>query len=301
MVEVWFFYIITSVIFWGLNAIIDKVVLTKHLNAFSYSIAYIPARLIVLVGILLFVPINFNSNFFYLAFAAGILSVCGYYLYAFAMKREEASRISALTSLYPAFVAVLAAVFLNEIFSIKSYAGILLVILGAVLISYRRKTGNAQKMIPFAIILIVIGTNGFYGIEQTISKISLNYYQFWQFFAIYSISSLLMTFPPLVIPHFRNSFVKELMGLKRNMIFLLLFSSTIWILGVALFFYSASLGPVTLVSTLSITSPFLTLLFTIALSKFWPKILKEEIDRKTVALKLFSIALIFLGTYLIMA
>jgi|SRR3989344_3788146 len=297
MVEVWFFYILAAVAIFGFNAIVDKIILTRHLNSFSYLVTGIPSKLAYMVAIMLFVPIDFNSPYFRLAFIAGALGVIGYYLYAFAMKREEASRISALTSLYPVFVAILAAIFLKEIFSIQSYVGIILMIFGATLISYKR--GKFYKLIPFAVIFIAVAANIFWGVEQVISKISLNSYAFWQFNAAYLMGILFMTIPSLGVPHFRKNLVKEFKKLNRNTILLLAFSTAIWFVGIVLFFYAATLGPITLVSTLSITAPFAVLLFTILLSVFWPKILKEEIDRKTVTLKLFAIVLIFLGTYLI--
>jgi drug/metabolite transporter (DMT)-like permease len=297
MVEVWFFYIISAVVIFGFNAIVDKIILTKHLNSFSYLVAGVPAKLAYIVGIVFFVPIDFNSFLFYLSFAAGALGVLGYYAYAFAMKREEASRISALTSLYPVFVAILAAIFIYEIFSITTYAGIVLMVLGATLISYKRT--KFYRLIPAVVIVIAVLANVFWGIEQVMSKIVLQSYQFWEFSAAYMMGVIFMTIPSLAVPHFRKNLIKEFKKLPRNTILLITFSSSIWFIGIALFFYSVSLGPITLVSTLSITSPFAVLLLTLLLSKFWPKILKEEIDRKTVTLKLLAIVLIFLGTYLI--
>jgi len=297
MVEVWFLYVISAVLIWGINSIVDKVMLTKYLNSFSYLLLFIPASVILLIGTLLFVPINFNPTPFYFAFFGGAIAVIGYYLYAIVMKKEEASRVAALTSLYPAFVAVLAAFIVNELFSLQTYVGIAIMILGAVLISYKRV--SLKKMIPLTIILIIIGTNFAYAFEQTISKFSLEFYTLWQFFAIYTAGRIFMVLPSMAVPSFCKNFVRELKSLNRNIYILLAFSSTFWLLGVIFFFYAASLGPITLVSTISITSPFVTLLAVLVISKFWPKILKEEIDRKTVSLKLVAIVLIFLGTYLI--
>src|SRR3990172_497707 len=149
MVEVWFFYIISAVAIFGFNAIVDKIILTRHLNSFSYLVAGIPSKVVYLVAIMFFVPLDFTSPSFYLAFLAGFLGVLGYYAYAFAMKKEEASRISALTSLYPLFVAIFAAIFLNEFFSAQSYVGIIFMILGATMISYKRS--KFHKIIPFVI------------------------------------------------------------------------------------------------------------------------------------------------------
>ena len=75
--------------------------------------------------------------------------------------------------------------------------------------------------------------------------------------------------------------------------------SIMWSLGITFLFYAASLGPITLASTIGLISPLFTLAFAILITKYLPKVLREEIDRKTVALKLVAIVLIFFGTYLI--
>lgn len=297
MVEVWFFYILSALGIWGFNTVVDKIVLTRHLNSFSYLVAYIPAKMAYLVAILLVIPINFNSSAFYLTFIAGMIGILGYYAYAFAMKREEASRIAALTSLYPLFVAVLAAVFINEIFSPIAYVGIALMIFGTALISYKRT--KFYKFVPISVIAIAVLANAFWGTEQTMSKISLFSFNVWEFMAVYLMGNLFMTVPSFIIPHFRKNVVSELKGLDRNTVVLIAISTSVWFWGIVLFFYAASIGPITLVSTLSIVAPFVALLFTIIVTRLWPHLLKEEIDRKTVALKLLAVVLIFLGTYLI--
>jgi drug/metabolite transporter (DMT)-like permease len=52
-----------------------------------------------------------------------------------------------------------------------------------------------------------------------------------------------------------------------------------WSLGIVFFFYAASLGPVTLVSTMSLISPLFTLFFATLITKYLPKVLEEEIFR----------------------
>jgi drug/metabolite transporter (DMT)-like permease len=108
-----------------------------------------------------------------------------------------------------------------------------------------------------------------------------------------------MILPSLAVPSFRKTFVGEFKKLKRNVVFVIAFSSGFWLLGAIFFFYAASSGPITLVSTISIISPFATLLFAALITKRWPKILKEEIDSVTFSLKLISILLIIFGVYLI--
>jgi drug/metabolite transporter (DMT)-like permease len=286
-----------SVIFFGFTTIVDKLMLEERLSSFSYFAAFVPPALVFCVCVLLFVPTGVSSFPCTIAFVAGLISAGGYFFYALSIRREEASRIAALTSLAPAFVAVLALFLVGEIFSVQSYTGVVLMILGSALISYKRN--YAKKMIPVSLALILLATNLFYGVEQTISKISLDQLSFPTFLMMFMFGRILIVFPGLAVRSVRRKFVSEVRGLGRNFGLALILGSVTWTLGVILFFYGASLGPITLVSAASLITPLFTLFFAILVTKYLPRVLQEEIDRKTVALKFLAIILIILGTYFI--
>jgi len=297
MFEVWFLYAMISVIFFGFTTIIDKLMLEKRLSSFSYFVSFIPPALVFSICVLLLFPTNVFSLPYAIAFVAGLVSVTGYVSYAVSIREEEASRIAALTSLSPAFVAVLAFFFVDEVFSGKSYVGMILMILGSALISYKRT--RVKKMIPLSLILILIATNFSYSVDQTLSKISLDEISFWPFLMMFMFGRFAVAFPGLGVSSVRRKFFSEVKKLKRNFTLMLALGSVLWSLAIIFFFYAASLGPITLVSATALISPLFTLFFAILITKYLPKVLEEEIDRKTVALKLVAIVLIFLGTYLI--
>jgi drug/metabolite transporter (DMT)-like permease len=112
-----------------------------------------------------------------------------------------------LTSLAPAFVTVLALFLVSEIFSAKYYTGIILMILGSVLISYKRK--HVKNIIPLSLILFLIATNFCNGLEQTLSKISLDQISFWPFLMVFMFGRFAVTFPGLAIPSARRKFISE--------------------------------------------------------------------------------------------
>jgi uncharacterized membrane protein len=299
MFEVWFFYALTSAVFFGFTTIIDKLMLEKRLSSFSYFVSYVPSAWVFSICVLIFLPTNVFSLPYAIAFVAGLISAVGYFIYVLSIRKEEASRIAALTSLAPAFVAVLALFLVNEIFSAQSYIGIILMILGSALISYKRK--QVKKIIPVSLILILIATNFAYSLDQTFSKISLDQISFWPFLMMFMFGRFAVAFPGLGMYSVRRKFFSEVKKLKRNFTLTLASGSIMWSLGIIFFFYAASLGPVTLVSATSLISPLFTLFFAILITKYLPKVLEEEIDRTTVALKLVAILMIFLGTYLIIA
>ena len=271
--------------------------LEKRLSSFSYFVSFVPPAFVFSICVLLFFPTNIFSIPYAIAFVAGLISAGGYFFYVVSIRKEEASRIAALTSLAPAFVAVLAVFLVNEIFSAQSYIGIILMILGSALISYKRN--HVKTIIPLSLILILIATNFSYSLDQTLSKISLDQISFWPFLMMFMFGRFAVAFPGLGMPSVRRKFFSEVRKLKRNFTLTLASGSIMWSLAIIFFFYAASLGPITLVSTTGLISPLFTLFFAILITKYLPKVLKEEIDRKTVALKLVAIVLIFLGTYLI--
>jgi len=298
MLEVWFSYVFISTILFGFTTIVDKLMLEKRLSSFSYYVSFVPPALAFSIGVLLSVPTNLLSAPCLIALLAGLISAAGYFVYVVSIRREEASRIAALTSLAPAFVAALALLFINEIFPATSYIGIVLMILGSALISYKRK--HVRKIIPTSLILILILTNFMYSVDQTLSKISLNQLSFWSFLAMFMLGRFAPAFPGLAVPSLRKRSVLEIKRLGRKLTLILATGSIIWSLAIVLFFYSASLGPITLVSTTQLIAPLFTLLFAVMITKYFPRSLEEEIDRRTVALKLVAILLVILGTYLIM-
>lgn len=297
MIEVWFFYALTSVILFGLTTIVDKLMLQKRLSSFSYFVTFVPPALAFSICVPFVSATNAFSVSYAIAFVAGIISAGAFFLYAVSIRKEEASRIAALTSLSPAFVAVLAVFLVDEILSSKSYLGMILMILGSALISY--KSNHVKKVIPISLILTLTATNFFYSLDQTLSKISLDHISVWPFLMMFMLGRCIVAFPGLAIPSLRGKFLSEVKSLRRNFAFTLALGSIMWSFALIFFFYAASLGPITLVSTTALISPLFTIIFAILMTKYLPKLLKEEIDRKTVALKLSAILLIFVGTYLI--
>ena len=290
-------YALTSVISLGFTTIVDKLMLEKRLSSFSYFASYLPPALVFSICVLLFLPTRIFSFPCAIAFGAGAISAAGFFIYALSIRKEEASRIAALTSLSPAFVAVLAVFFVNEILSASSYLGITLMIGGSALISYKRK--GEQKLISASLVLILISANFFFGLEQTLSKISLNTISFWSFEMMFLLGRFAIVFLGLALPQVRRRAISEVKQLKAGAALTLASASIMWTLGIVCFFYAASLGPITLVSATVLISPLFTLLFAILITKYFPKFLKEEIDTETITLKLIAIILIGVGTYII--
>jgi drug/metabolite transporter (DMT)-like permease len=239
-----------------------------------------------------------NIIFIIAGIFSGISSVIGYYFYAFATKKEEISRVSALTSIYPIYVAILAAIFLGERFAASRYFGVGLVIAGAVLISYKKFF--SWKTLPISMIIILILASAFWGLEQFLDKVSLNGIDVYSNLVYYMFGNLLTAIPILIFfGSYRKMVVTDLRKMNKTVKILVFVDSITWSIATFLAIIAFSLGPVTLVSAISITWPLVILLYALFLSKLMPDLLKEELGATTFLLKLVSVLLIIFGTYLV--
>jgi hypothetical protein len=95
---------------------------------------------------------------------------------------------------------------------------------------------------------------------------------------------------------------RESLAYFRGGAFLLLalFANEIFdLLGRGAFIFAYGQGSVALVSSVAAMQPFITLLYVILLGWFFPGIVFEEMDRKTVAIKAAAVLLIVAGVYLV--
>jgi len=228
-----------------------------------------------------------------LAFVTGILYILSMLFYFKAVKIEEISRVVPLFYLTSLFVSILAAVFLGEIFTPVKYLGIFLLIIGAILVSSKNfiKFGFGKAFWLMIAASLVLSVN------VIITKYLLDFADFLTIFSYIRIGAFFA-----LIPIFCFSF-KDLISTVREhgkkVIIVISLNEILNLVGVLLITIAMTKGYVTLVNALSSVQPFFVLLFAVILSIFYPKILKEEIGKSAVLLKLIAITLMFIGVILI--
>lgn len=226
-----------------------------------------------------------------LAAGAALLGYAWFYFQAAAV--EEISRVVPLLFLGPLFVAGLAVIFLGEIFSIRRYLGVAILIAGAVLISARIPL---RIRVSRAFVYMLLSA-ACVSIQLVITKHLLDFADTWGVFAVTRLAMTLVMLP-LFLRYFgdlRDS-VKD-HGWK--VVWVMTGDQYLALAGSLLIVFAASSGPITLVNALSSVQPFFVLLFSLALSRRRPDLLQEETGRKVVLLKLAAVSLMFIGVLLI--
>jgi len=291
----WILFSILAALVWAIVSIVDKYIFTKWIRK-----PVIPLMILGVIGLVasffvyLFHGFSYLSYFnIALAFVAGILYVIGILFYFKAVKIEEISRVIPLLYLSSLFVSILAAIFLGEIFTPIKYLGIFLLIIGAILVSSKNfiKFGFGKAF------WFMIVTSLALSVDAVITKYLLNFADFWTIFSYIRIGAFFA-----LIPIFYFSF-KDLIFVVREhgkkVIIVISLNEILSVVSVLFITIATAIGYVTLVNALSSVEPFFVLLFAVILSIFYPKILKEEIGKSAVLLKLIAITLMFVGVILI--
>lgn len=290
----WILFALLSPAVWAVTNVIDKYVLSKLVDdasvpAIAFGVSGFLASLVIF-GVRGFPHVSVYVIL--MSFVAGAVYLAAEYLYFKATKIEEISRVISLIYLDPLFTAVLAAIFLNEIFSPSKYLAIILLVAGAVTISYKRKYGfKFSTAVWLCIISAFLFTT-----TNLLNKHLLDFSDFWTIFAIVRIGSFLVLVPLIVQ---KRKVLIDLARTKKRAALMVTFNGFLTLLGTLIFIIALSLGPVALTTAISALQPFFVLVLTLVLGFFYPLSHKEEGGRGVVLQKVIAMAMMFIGVVLI--
>jgi chloramphenicol-sensitive protein RarD len=288
----WVLFTILAVVIWVIVDILDKFIVSHKIKdpvlaTVISSISTFP--LLCLVSVLfgnIFLPLNI----IFISILIGVFYNIAIYFYYFAMGEDEVSRLTPIFSISPIFVLFFAFIFLGERFSSLTYLGIVLLIFGAVLISVKKLKSNFKIGMGF---LIAIFSAFFFALRNIFTKFATIQADIWSILFWVGIGGVIVSLFLFSLNH-QHIHRKIKHGIKH-----LLLVGVLTAVAFFMFTIAVSMGPVSLVSTLIETQSFFVFLFAIILSKFYPKILKEEITKPIIVQKLIAIILIFMGVILI--
>ena len=295
----WFmFALIAPVVFAGVD-VIDKYILTNHVtNPFSYKLLSVLMDIPIPFLLLALTPISFSFPWSVLSMLTGFIFSLSSILYLKAMGVEEASRVIALFFVSPIFVLPLAFIFLGETLSLPKYLGAGLLVLSAVLVSYRRTKRKTSSLISpalgFMVTLALIGAGG-----DVLAKHILDSFDYWQFLFWSLIGGLLGGFLIFCFPKVRQNFLGNFRIISKGVFFWVGISTFLGYIGLISYYVAVSLESISLVAAVPSIEPFFVLLLTVLLSSLAHGTLKEEVDKRAITLKMSAFVLIILGAWLI--
>ncbi len=281
----------------GVGSIVEKQLVSRYLHSSTEFLAWLGLSMLPHAAVLvpLFpIPTDTPMRAVWLMLGAGFLWGSTANLMYRALRYSEASRVWPVMNAAPVVVALLAVTFLGERLGSWQWTSIVLVVLGTVLVSIRRTPDGGGFRVDSSLGLLLVSAAGM-ATGQVLQKASLS--------AGMSVSAgfWLLRFGmlvPLLAPNLRPSVARQMaVSVRKWPPMAMFFAAEIVLfpLAVAMFVRATDLGPVALVSTLFGTIPVWVLIFSTALSTPRWNVLNEPLDRETLAMKAFAVAMIVLG------
>lgn len=294
----WLILSVAASVLWAFGAIIDKVILTKHMqDPISYQLLYVATELPVLLVLLVFTNISSALPWVAFGIAAGLSHYLGLFLYFKAMMIEEASRVISLFYIGPIFTLILAVTVLKENLTSSMYIGVILLVLGAISISYKKVEGKGTMVSPaLGLILLCSLVLSVYEIltKHVLGSLDLTSFFFWEFIGFLIAAGL--TF---IHPKIRQSFLTTVKGVKRHILFWRSVNTYMSLTALILYFAAMSVGLASLVSGATSFEPFFVLVFAVLFSLLIPQVFKEDIGKGALVVKAVAVTLIVAGAWLI--
>lgn len=281
------FFALISPLFFGIMNTVDKYVVSYRVKGL-FGFAIIASWVGVLGGIIVSFFVDWsNFSFGSLLFPTivGIIGGVNFFLYYFAMQKQDASHLTGLVYFYPVLVAFLSFFILHERFSLLSYLGLFFIVLGVVIISARLSKLKARSgffLIAIMITLIAVWEFSIKLITNQLSPLAG--------FAIASIVTGMTTTLSIFSRKIRGEFFSELKNFKWALL-----TETFTFIATITIYLAMNLLPATIVSALASLHPMFTLIFERISSSFFGKVSKDHL----ILPKLGAIALIVIGAILL--
>ena len=295
----WLFFTLLSRAFWAGDNIVDKLIIGKYLKD-----SYVLTLFAGISPLLLSLGILFTNKLTWLGLApisiiifAGAIQIIAVFSFYKALSKEEVSRVIPLFQLTPILVVILSTIFLKEVLSVKQSIGFIVILLGGFLISVKRIEGlfRLREAFWWMVLSCLI-----YAIQVIILKSIYVNYSFWTVTFYLGIGEFIPT--SLLLAFSNNTRVRFIKGFSQVQLtgWIILILGVIFIAGAHLSgFWALRTGSVSLISVLRGFQSVCVFIFTLALSFWLPKILKEELGGGVLLTKILAISLMLIGLYFI--
>lgn len=294
----WLIVVITAHALNAVNFVVDKFLLGKSIkDTFVYTFAIGVLGLLVL----LLIPFGFEYPGLFLLLVnlfTGVVFIFGLMFFFSSLKQNEASRIVPLIgSSIPIITFFLSFVFLKERLSAPEILAFLFLVLGTYLIT--QDIHGHQRSLTLKGMWVAFAAAFFFAIAFVLNKYAFNTQLFLSAFIWIRIGSFLAVCVFLVKRKHRKAVTHTWKSTDRKIRTLFLMNQGIGALAFLLISYAISLASVTLVNALQGVQYGILLIFVVFLSRFYPNLLKEKIERGVVLQKTFAVICISFGLFIL--
>jgi len=299
----WVFYAIAAPALYAVSNFFDKFLIEKRVRD-PIILAIIGGFLSCVVGFVILMFRGFpgipTNQLIYLL-VAGVLFELALIPWYKALSLEDASRVGPLFQVIPVLVLAMSYLFLGERLVLGQLLGFLFILIGGYLLSVK-KFGSGVFEIRRALWWSLLSSLLF-AIPFILFKFVSLEQGFWDSLAYEfiggGIGALILLISVVVFRDvgFRGGIIKRGFGTWA----IIGSNEVIYITSRVFNFYAIALASASLVSVLGGFQPFFMLVFGLILSRWFPKIIKENVAKKVVVLKFVAVILIFIGVWFVSA
>ncbi|HZA21520.1 MAG TPA: EamA family transporter [Dehalococcoidia bacterium] len=292
---IWLLLALLSSATFAVVGVIDKRLNDKYLPSLSSYYVWI-AISVFIYGVIFLVmggiPRGVDARFPLMAGASGLAWGGAMLMFFKGYQMQEVSRASAVVFTFPVFVAIMAALFLDETLVPVQWVAIGLVVSGAILVSLNGGTGSKSAKLAQAFPILVgaslLTAIGHITSKFAVEELSVATVSSFRFFGMAAV--LALSWRPATFGHLRQALN------SREALVLLLVGEMVLVPAAVLHMITATkLGPVSLVATVTGTRPIFILLYSTLLSLPTLRILSESVDPRSLTVKLVSVMMIIGG------
>lgn len=289
----WVFLALGSALAFAVVSALDKILIQRFVTN--------PRAFIVLVGLIQFglaaivLPFakfsGYGLDTALISCLSGFLAGIYLVLMFWVMRMQDVSRVVPITSTHPIFVAILAQVFLGEVISVLAWAGIVVTVGGAALMSFgpttRRSERGQSQWVPFALLMV---SSLAFGLSQYLTKVVADDIDVWSMFVWRGVG--LGTACVGIMVH-RSMFPDLVRAIRDPVaISLAVFTEGLLVLvAVILQLLAIYSGPVSLAVTVMAIRPLFVFILGILLSLGASRVLDEPLEGRILATKMAAIAM----------
>jgi len=302
----WFFIALAAPILWAFVNLADKYLVTRFSHKEEEHSSGGLVLFSSLIGIFIaffiwiFIPDVFSISVLdkLLLFTCGILTIVWIVLYLFALEIEEISSVVPWFLSVPVFGYILGFFFLKETLTFSQFIGSGIIFLGLILISLDfSKEKKKFKHKPVLYMLFACIAVAISGVIFKYVTVGNNFWvsSFWEYFGL-GITGLLIFF---FIPHYRKSFFHMNKTGGYTIFIVNTVSELMSIAGNLLTNFALLLAPVALVYLVSSFQPAIVLFLTLFSTKFFPNLVKENLEKRMLLPKIIAIAIMIVGSVIL--
>lgn len=293
----WIFLSLLAPLFWASSNFVDKYILGKYTKGiFDFVFFSTITSWLFFAVIFLFAGTPKINLYSLMPIATGMMLIYSYGFYGKALEQGDTSSLVILFKLIPVFTVILAFVFLSQTLSSNELLGFVIVLVGAIIISFEKNKGLFIKGFGMILIAIFMWSVMTLFIDYGLTKMS-----FWDYFMLDNLGSAFAGLTLFIIPSIRRQVIE---GIKTARV-----SKYVWFScnNILDFFGQMSIKKALaiapsagLVTVVMQVQSFYAILIGLLLTLFIPQVIKEDISGPTLIKKFIGAVIMFSGVYVLL-